>query len=149
MRGRPGFVFPPHLCAVLPFVLISISMEERKMKTSMWFSTTLAVAGVVMGFPNSATGGESRLQAEVATEVVDFADLNLSRPEGVSVLYERIRLAARRVCAYDNGTLPLRQRTQQNACYEQAVTDAVAAVNQPLLTSLHGSQPWEKRRRRA
>ena len=40
----------------------------------------------------------------VRSEIVGFGDLNLSNPEGVAVLYRRIKAAAHRVCSDRNNS---------------------------------------------
>ncbi len=69
-------------------------------------------------------------------KVVSFADLDLTRAEGVSTLYNRIQGAAREVCR------PLEDRSLQRAallreCLSTAVDTAVKDVGSPLLTQHH------------
>jgi UrcA family protein len=68
---------------------------------------------------------------------VKFRDLDLTEPEGVAALYQRIERSARLVCTdssspWDAGRVATMQR-----CYEAAIKDAVSAINQPQLTALH------------
>jgi UrcA family protein len=75
-----------------------------------------------------------RATEEVPTKRVRFDDLNLANAAGAKVLYERIRAAAREVCAsYDTGDLV--NRTLQ-ACVARAIEDGVMKVNAPALTAL-------------
>jgi UrcA family protein len=70
--------------------------------------------------------------AEIATKVVRFKDLDLSTGDGAAKLYERITAAARIVCrdaAY----------TQVRECRALAVDEAVRTVGNPLLSSVHRS----------
>ena len=71
----------------------------------------------------------------VPHKVVSFRDLNLSSPEGVAVLYRRINSAAQEVCGspdrYDLSQLKLQ------ICVKDAVSRAIAQVNNPMLTSLY------------
>src|ERR1700732_2746387 len=64
-------------------------------------------------------------------EVVRFPDLDLSRIEGVAKLYGRIAHAARDVC---DPLLTQWHPTEYGTCVDQAIADAVATVNRPLLT---------------
>jgi UrcA family protein len=77
---------------------------------------------------------------QVRTETVKFADLNLSTPAGVGVLYGRIHAAARRVCDQPAGELAGTTR-----CMAKAESEAIAKVNVPLLTAFYqnktGSHP--------
>jgi UrcA family protein len=71
---------------------------------------------------------------EVPTRRVKFGDLDLSRSEGVAVLYARINSAAREVCLpVDNWMPKMLYRTDQ--CREEAIARAVADVDAPALTS--------------
>jgi len=66
---------------------------------------------------------------------VPYSDLNMNSVAGATTLYNRIRGAARFVCG-DKGRRWEEQR-HWNACYHEAIADAVSTVNSPLLTSLH------------
>lgn len=68
--------------------------------------------------------------------VVSFADLDLTRIQGVAALYTRINAAAHQVCAsLDERSL---ERAQLFAsCVAGALSAAVAEVDQPLLTSYY------------
>jgi UrcA family protein len=70
------------------------------------------------------------------TRVVHFADLDLSRIEGVTVLYARLRLAAQVVCRPLDSSILLVDR-EHRACMDKAIADAVAGVNRPLLSRYH------------
>jgi UrcA family protein len=80
--------------------------------------------------------------------VVRFSDLDLSRIEGASTLYARLRHAARAVCD------PLESRDmglakKYKACVDKALADAVATVNRPLLTQYDQSYATRETRRPA
>jgi UrcA family protein len=67
---------------------------------------------------------------------VNYADLNINTPAGATVLYRRIRNAATAVCGVANERdLAIAARAQ--ACVFQAVSEAVAAVDNPHLTSVY------------
>ncbi len=74
--------------------------------------------------------------SEIPRRAVHFADLDLTRSAGVAALYMRIQLAAREVC---KPLLPRDLGSEQRArdCAVRAVTQAVATVNAPQLTSYH------------
>ena len=71
--------------------------------------------------------------AEGPAVTVGFKDLNLNTDAGVHVLYKRIHLAADQVCGNFDGR-DLQLARVHEACVKQAVADAVAAVNNQLLT---------------
>jgi UrcA family protein len=75
--------------------------------------------------------------ARTGSVAVRYADLDLSRPADVKVLYHRIRLAADATCGERELTgahLPLPSWEQ---CVAQAVDAAVARVDRPALTAYH------------
>jgi UrcA family protein len=101
------------------------------MKTATRY-TLLAV--LICSF--NAVAGAAEPGAEPAKRVVNFADLDLSRDTGITVLYARLRSAARMVCAPANERA-LESITPTRRCVEQAVKRAVADVNAPALTNYY------------
>jgi UrcA family protein len=95
----------------------------------------LTFAGFVSGLAlpahaDGAASGEPNI-------TVKFRDLDLSKPEGVATLYQRIERSARLVCTdssspYDAGRVATFER-----CYKAAIQDAVSSIDQPQLTALH------------
>jgi len=78
--------------------------------------------------------------ADVRSETVKFADLNIDTQAGVQALYGRIHAAARRVCDQPAG-----EQSAVRSCMSKAEASAIAQVNTPLLTALYekktGTQP--------
>jgi UrcA family protein len=68
---------------------------------------------------------------------VDAAGLDLRTQEGVSVLYGRIRLAAREVCRAHRGLTGTRVPAVFARCVRDAVDGAVYSWRLPLLAALH------------
>jgi UrcA family protein len=95
--------------------------------------TTVLLVSLPAHADESATSAESNIK-------VKFRDLDLSKPEGVATLYQRIERSARLVCTdssspWDAGRVATMQR-----CYEAAIQDAVSAINRPQLTAFHQSK---------
>jgi UrcA family protein len=68
------------------------------------------------------------------SRTVQFADLDLSKPEGAATLFGRIKGAAKAVCsAHSKGKTPADMQ-RYAACIEFAVSTAVARVDEPVLT---------------
>jgi UrcA family protein len=100
-------------------------------------------AAVALGF---STAGASAATAKiqfvsdgVSKYVVRFADLDLSKIDGAAILYTRISYAAANVCD------SLRSRdvgiaAKYRACVAQAVANAVASVDRPLVSQYHESR---------
>ena len=66
---------------------------------------------------------------------VNYRDLNLSTIHDAITLYERLKGAARTVC--DGPRTGVAAYQEWRSCYDAAIADAVAKVNNPLLTSVH------------
>jgi UrcA family protein len=66
---------------------------------------------------------------------VNYRDLNLSTIDGAIALYERLKSAARTVC--DEPLTGVAAYDEWRSCYDAAMADAVAKVNDPLLTAVH------------
>jgi UrcA family protein len=62
------------------------------------------------------------------SKIVRFADLNLSRPEGMETLAARIKSAADSVCA-QSGYRDLRHAEAVRECIDTALADAMAQVH--------------------
>ncbi|MGH8284241.1 MAG: UrcA family protein [Steroidobacteraceae bacterium] len=101
----------------------------------IWLSGLAVLVCGAFGDPAlSATPDPERL-----TRTVRYGDLDLSSPAGAKALYRRIQTAARGVCpARGRGVVSIERWA---ACYEKAVSDAVASVNHEALTALHRGTP--------
>lgn len=81
-----------------------------------------------------------------ATEVpalkvtVPLEKYDLSKQAGVDGAYSSLRRAARVVCAPFEGR-DLKTKRKHRQCYEQALANAVADVNNTRLTALHQNDP--------
>lgn len=80
------------------------------------------------------------------SSVVQFADLNLTHPEGVQRLYQRISWAAELVCR-DAAGRRLDEKGRFRVCVRQSIDHAVAAVGDPALAAFHEAKagPASKR----
>jgi UrcA family protein len=81
--------------------------------------------------------GLSAAQAGTDTHslTVRYRDVNLSSIAGANALYGRIQGAARFVCGEEGHSLADTRSWQ--TCYRGAVADAVARINNPMLTAVH------------
>lgn len=83
--------------------------------------------------------GAPMAQAQtVETRRVATRDLDLSTPKGVEQLYSRIQSVAEDVCQSSEG--PLTAAEAERVCQLQAVDEAVARFNSPLLNRVHAEQ---------
>jgi UrcA family protein len=103
---------------------------------------TIRVAWVTL----ASAGGSMLVDAAQASDafdttphkVVRFKDLNLNSPEGVAVLYKRIKSAAYDVCESPDRYDLSQFKTE--ICVRDAMSRAIVQVNNPMLTSLHESK---------
>jgi UrcA family protein len=96
-------------------------------------SAALAVAGAqgagLAPLPDSGR--------EVKSITVNFKDLDLASGAGAETLYGRLRTAARRVCGKAD-LRDLRTVGELKRCRTEALDAAVAKINHPRLTAVHG-----------
>jgi UrcA family protein len=76
---------------------------------------------------------------EPLSVTVNYADLDLSKPAGVGALYRRLEKAAKTVCGPYADRDPRRKAVWRD-CYDQAVANAVANIDRPMLTALHSAK---------
>jgi UrcA family protein len=99
---------------------------------AIWMAWVMLASAPIAMAASGAQAGETA--DALRHKVVSFRDLNLNNPEGAAVLYKRIKSAADEVCgSWDS----LSQRPAVMNCINEAVSQAVAQVNRPMLTSLH------------
>ena len=102
------------------------------MNTQVTGVTNLLVVAAALAVGMLA-GVTHAAEAEVPAQTVRFQDLNLNTDAGVQVLYKRIQGAANQVCGDIDGRDLVVARAHK-ACVERAVADAVATVNNQMLT---------------
>jgi UrcA family protein len=103
---------------------------------SFAFVAFAGLAGMAASNPAQAADAAKAGPRKVT---VEYADLNLSNPQGVEQLYSRINAAAGQVCA-DPGSKSLGNWLQTRICTRQSIERAVAAVDLPALTALHAAK---------
>jgi UrcA family protein len=108
--------------------------------TSIKWISSLAVAAAVslVSLPSSAADSA----ADGPTRTVRAWDLDLSRPQDVQTLYERVQNAANRLCqreAHDNWQATRRRPPVDwvENCVTTAVDKAVRDTGDPVLAALH------------
>jgi UrcA family protein len=88
---------------------------------------TLSAATLCLGLTlGNAHAGEAN---DAAALNIRFADLDLARSIDAATLYRRIQNAARQVCSTQPGNV--------DACTQRAVSQAVKAIDNPMLTNQH------------
>jgi UrcA family protein len=111
------------------------------MKTSR--KMILATLGCVLA-AGGAFAAESRPAMETTSVRVSYGDLDLSRAEGASMLYGRLKDAARKVCghSYYRDLVPF---VNTKKCYTRALEDAVLTVEKQSLVTLHRAKTTTSR----
>jgi UrcA family protein len=98
----------------------------------------ICVATVAAGLAvNQASAAAS--DAAVKSVVVRFSDLDLAQPQDARTLYAPIERAAHEACDSAE-TVELARFARYHNCVEQAVTNAVAALNVHQVTEIHEAQ---------
>ena len=108
------------------------------MTTVSRFRTAIAIAlfGTASSFAVLPAVAED---SDPPQTTVKYGDLNVAGPEGATVLYARIRRAAKNVCSQFDGDR-LDVYGQREACINKAIFDAVAKVNAPALSALYSAK---------
>jgi len=89
----------------------------------------------------SAYAGSSNTIEFSRSSSVGFSDLDLSRSRDVARLYQRITLAADKVCGPSSLTGAYSKSALYLSCYADAIAQAVAHVNHAGLTAYY-RQRW-------
>jgi UrcA family protein len=102
-----------------------------KVARATW--TTLAAASICMlgSVAQASEAGDSSAQ-----KMVGYGDLHLTESKDVQMLYGRLSSAAKTVCNMPDQR-ELARTAAANRCVEQAMVEAISAVNNPMLTSLY------------
>ena len=99
----------------------------------------LASASLGLGAAASHAADEAAPGYELRTAVVRYGDLNLTNPQAIEQLYQRIVAAANEVCDSGDNRSP-RAFARDRSCKERSIARAVAAVGRPELIALHVSK---------
>ena len=94
-------------------------------------------ASALLGLALSSSLAMAAADTVVASRVVSYADLNLSSPQGVAVLYRRITVAAEEVCGPAERAGSRLPTPEYRDCVSHAVADAIRKVNRPAVSAYH------------
>jgi UrcA family protein len=104
------------------------SMPTHTPPRSIAKTAFAAVAALFVSSTFAAVSGEALQQK------VSYADLNLTRADGVAALFKRVHSAAENVCA-PLQSRELSRRSQWRACVDSSVSRAIAQIDVPALTA--------------
>jgi UrcA family protein len=99
-------------------------------------ATLIAISLIAAGRALAADPRAPQSVENRAGTRVRYADLDLSKAEDISILYQRISRAARDICGTDAAAWGGRTSLLKQ-CIGQTIEDAVNRINKPLLTALH------------
>ena len=85
----------------------------------------------------TAYAGQTQPAQLQRSAIVHFSDLNLQSSKDVARLYQRIALSADQLCGPRTLTGAYMKSADYASCHSEAVSQAVASINSPLLTSYH------------
>lgn len=111
--------------------MLNFNLNAASTRRYMLMLTSIA-AYFAVGIASADTGSTD----DVPKIVVSLAGFEMSTPQGADLVYGRIRSAAKIVCRVDQSR-ELAQIARARACFQSAVSDAVAQANRPLLSQLH------------
>ncbi len=98
-------------------------------------TTAMIIFALALGIQSARASGPD----SAPSVIVRFADLDLSRSEGATALYRRLKGAAETVCAALEDR-ELARQTLFKACVQGAISAAVAKIDQPVLTAYYAAK---------
>lgn len=110
------------------------------MKTMNYILQTIGLGAAIVAISVSAQAAGTGRNMTTQSVTVSYGDLNLSHQAGIATLYSRLRAAAGRVCAPEPDGRDLDKRDYWKQCFNQAMDNAVAGINNPALTQAHFSR---------
>ncbi len=94
----------------------------------------------VLAIALSAGVAHADLREAEAAVAVSYAELDLSKPAGAQMLYDRLQRAAAKVCGVNQRSATVfyaASAAQKRSCYQDALSRAVAQVDAPLVQAQH------------
>jgi len=109
------------------------------MKTRLFRLFSVTVLGLALAqLPGAASAASAIKIVGANTVKVSFADLDLTRTEGVETLYQRLKNAAGQACTQKVGLREVIDvATLKSECVRTALADAVKSIDNELLRQLH------------
>jgi len=116
--------------------LVSESVREGTMKESKLIKGVVATVAVI-AFAVPAVSSASEVKGRAVK--VTYTDLNVDKESGAETLYRRLQQASKRVCGVESIKTAggIQELKEQRRCYEDALDEAVARINNPILTRIH------------
>jgi UrcA family protein len=112
--------------------------------------TPVRVVGAVLALAAATLVADiaSAKDHDGVSTLVRYSDLDLTQSSDAARLYARLKYAAQKVCnSYDSRDMNMQRA--HDACYDTALSNAVAKVNDAKLSSLHAAEPRIRLARRS
>lgn len=102
-------------------------------------TATVAMAAALIGHSTLARADRlvDRNDGNGPSITINYSELDISKPQGLEVLYARIKHAAKAVCGFDGSPQELSRSRHLEACYRTSLDNAIRQINRPKLTALH------------
>jgi UrcA family protein len=98
------------------------------MKRSIFFAIAAATMTLALAAPAAAD------MAPQPSKAVSYAEFDLSSTHDADLMLARIRDAAREVCDVQGGMSAMDEFYVERICRRQTIANAVAALNNPMVT---------------
>ena len=111
------------------------------MKESKLYKGLLATLIVAALAAPAIASADANGELKGVSVKVSYADLNLEKQEGAKALYRRLQQASRRACDIHGANIRKSVTTMREArqCFNETLSDAVAEVDNELVTAIHNS----------
>ena len=108
------------------------------MKESKLLNGLMATVAVIALSAPAAAFADAKGELQGVSVKVSYADLDLEKHEGASTLYRRLQQASKEVCDVRgmNGSRSIRRLAESKRCYRDALSEAVASIDNDLLTQI-------------
>jgi UrcA family protein len=96
------------------------------------------IATLIVGAFASSVGATFAADENLgsSSQIVKFADLNITTPPGAAVLYGRIQAAAVSTCSF----FVFQSDAAETRCINDAIAKAVTKVNEPALFAVYNAK---------
>lgn len=111
------------------------------MKESKLFQGLVATFAVVALSAPVIASADDKSDLQGTSVKVSYADLDLDKHDGAKALYRRLQQASRQVCDVRglSGNRSIENLVETRRCYRNALSEAVAEIDNELLTQIHSS----------
>lgn len=102
--------------------------------------TLTALIGSAFAIAAVPTIANAAPDYDVKSVEIAISGYDLAKPEDAETIYKKIQTAAKRACRTSTSRQSLRERAEELDCREEAITQAVTQLNEPVLTLVMNGQ---------